>query len=297
MHILGKIMIWLTVLAAVAAIYFSTRLLAVRNSWTQQVQKLKQENEANDKTLAQRQREVEELRHRLEHTMLAWGRYWSGVDAQPTAQGTVEAGVGSNQGLAKDEAGTPPLIHSFVLNEDGSSEYAGAFRAATIQPDAAAFVPSWRVRPGDPQRWSPGKWRYRTLIPTPYQSRFVEFDTDFALVDQKLEFQRNNLATQTELADEAQANYDARLAELKGDPVAPMNDSLPPEYTEGLIAVAGAEEAQRDQVWADVDRLRRQRNQLYETMQKLKAANAQLAQRLPQPSASPESGSEPVGGD
>ncbi len=294
MHILGKILTWLTVVAAVLAIYFSTRLLAVRNSWTRQLQTLKQENATNDVTLKERQREVRELRQRLERTVLGWDRYWHDVDAQPTAQGTVEASIGQNQGLQSGE-GPESLVHSFVIQDDGSTEYAGAFQITQAQADAAALAPSWKVRAGDPQRWSPGKWRFRSLIPTPHRARFVEFDTEFALVDQKLDFQRNNLETQTALAAEAQANLEVRLKELKGDPDAPENGALPPEFTLGLIAVADAEEAERDAVWADVDWLRRRRNQIFATMQNLKTANAQLASRLPQPPESSEPA--PTGGD
>jgi hypothetical protein len=173
-------------------------------------------------------------------------------------------------------------VHGFMLNEDGTSTYAGVFQAA-VQLDRTGLAPAWRVRPGDAELWRAGKWRFRTLVPAATRARFVELETAFTAADQKLVAAHNNLVVQEALLAEAQATVQTRLAELNGDPQAEPGDSVPPEYSQGLIAAIEAEEAARDRTWAEVDRLRRERNRMFQAMQQLDAENESLTVRLPQP--------------
>jgi len=285
MHTTGKVLTWLTAVAAVIAIYFGTRMLAVSNSWTRQLQAVTEQTTSNAATLEQRRREVADVRRRLERTVIGWDRFWHNVDAQPTAQG-VDAAIGTDAGLGSQDGTPPPLVHGFVINEDGTTVYAGAFQPTPpLNVDITTLFPTWRLREGDAARWQAGKWRFRTLVPLEHRTRFVDYDREFALIDQKIEAQTKNLEKQTQFAEEAQANLDIRLQELNGGEVAGVftDPALPPEYNEGLISVVNFQEAARDEVWADVDRLRRRRNELFETIQKLKADNLQLTTRLPQP--------------
>lgn len=292
MHLLGKIFAWMIVIAAFASVYLASRALAVRNSWTQKLETLKETDAKNTTLLAQKRKELEELQSKYTVVMAPWGEFWTEVDTIPTAQGTLEAALG--QADLTFPADSDPLLYAFMSDGQGGSRYMGEFRAATILQDRTAMVPTWKMRPDELQTWRPGPWRYRTVIPAAAKADFGDLNAKFTVLDQRLDDRQANLTMQTQLVAAAQAQLAARQAELLGDAAAPQGAALPAEFTAGLLAATNQEHQQRDAALLEVDRLRRQLKQTYEEFQQLDQQNRGLVGNAPPATAA---AAAPTGGE
>lgn len=283
MHTLGKVFTWLTVVLAIGAIVLSVRLLDVRNSWTQQVEtvendhtSLKEENQQLADDIAEQSRQLRTLRAELHRTTLLWGRFWN-APARPLApgQGTLQAEVGTNQGLSPQNQDAPVTLHAFRPTQAGGYVYVGEFETTTVRENESALQATWRLRPGEAQNWRAGTWRFREAIPPDYQTRFLNLRTELNVADELFAAKQNYLRAQDDLIQTAGEHLRIRRQELLGD----QND---PE-DKGLNGEVAAEEEARNQALAEVDQLRHQRENALNRIEDLIATNRQLARSLPGP--------------
>lgn len=276
MHTLGKVFTWLTVVLAIGAIVLSLRLLDVRNSWTKQASELKQANEANAQNIAEQGRRLRNLRAELHRTTLIWGRFWNGqAGVLDRNAGTLQVRVGTNQGVGVPDRGEPPTLHAFRPTQDGGVMYVGEFRVATLRENESALQPIWRVRAGETQTWQPGTWRFREAIPPDHQTRFLNLRTELTVADELFAAKQDYLRAQEDLIRSANEHLRYRRQELIGDPNDPKN--------KGLNGEVAAEEEARNKALADVDDLRRIRENALQRIKELIATNKELADRLPGP--------------
>jgi hypothetical protein len=54
MHVFGKILIWLTIPAAIAAIIFMSQMIGVRNDWAKKISALEKQNATDEQNLTGR---------------------------------------------------------------------------------------------------------------------------------------------------------------------------------------------------------------------------------------------------
>ena len=289
MHILGKVLIGLVIVAGCAAVVLTAELHQVRNSWTEQAAKLEAENEKNADNLVKQRAQLALVRGQLDRAMLGWDRYWKDVDVQvlSQAEGTVQIHpLGSDNGLIVPSGPTKPLVHLFRSTGNGY-EFVGPFLATTVTGDRSAFAPRWKPRSGQTKSWSEesdaNKWRVRSMIPSHHSSQFAHLQNSLRTADQRLEDRNRNLEIQKELVEKANHNLGLRHMELLGDEEAEPIEGRP-ELTEGLIKAIASAEENRNAAFAEVDRLRRQVNDGRKKMDALVSKNKNLVLSLPSPS-------------
>ena len=302
MHILGKVLVWFSLLGVVPAVLLSVKMLDTQNSWTKKVAGLKKQNVEKAKILEEKAAKEKKLRDELAIASMGAGRFWrqlGGANSQPVnvaisnrQSGELTANIGSNHGItqfkAKDangvEADINPTLHAF--RPDGSGFiYVGAFQVQSIRESQIAMLPMWKLQPGETQQWGAGGagWHFRTDIPISYQTRFdnLHADTEFTL--------REMISGQANLAQQQEALTDAnqKLAEWQGQLIGPetppAEPSLPPEFKIGLVPAMEAEEESRNKELAELDRLR---HLLKDTNDLLQSLNRENSQNAGQPTSS-----------
>lgn len=277
MHVLGKVFAWLLVLAAVGAVLLTGKFLQVRNSWAGKVHQLETQYATVGPDVEKKQNELNQLRSELSRTMLPWDRYWPNINTgvNDPAQGTLVAQVGTARQLRQDQ-----VIHAFRPAADGLI-YVGHFRAVDLQENQAVLEPNFRARPEDIQTWQPGAWHFWSLVPPAEQALFTDLEVRLALADELLAQREKDVEHQTQLAEAAQRQLELRRNELLGGPLLSEDENLPPEQRVGLVQAIEDEQQARDELLADVDRLRRTLRETFDRFQQLQEENEALVNRLP----------------
>ena len=286
MHTFGKVLVWCVVIGWLAALALTAKTLHVRNSWTEKHDKLKANNVQNAEQIAKLQAEADRLRSDLANTMLGWDKAWSNIPVQPNGDGTLAAQIGTNLGYGLPATPEKPMAYLFVANPaDGTSTYIGAFQAAAVRENQAAFAPVFRLRGNEQQSWpASANWRVRTMIPPNLVERFSDLHTSFVLADQALASRQQHLQIQQELVQVSQQHLKQRMDELQGYETPPPGaDRLSEEWTIGLIAAIGNEEERRNEELGELDRLRREVKNAYMQQDQLIKDNTALVRSLPGP--------------
>src|SRR5262252_2592631 len=124
MHVSGKVLAGLLVVALLGAIFMTSKAFAIRDAWM----KLAQDNEKaikeNDEKIATLTRTLQDKRSDYARTMIGWDREWVSPGAV-TENEQVGLQIGSNQGLQKELG---QVLYVFVPNANGSSVYLGDFK-------------------------------------------------------------------------------------------------------------------------------------------------------------------------
>ena len=290
MHVLGKIFTWMIVVLALVAMVLTAKMHGVRNSYHEQVEKLKEQNEKNVIDLVQRRRELQDLQGELHRTLLGWDRYWNKVEAGKLRpmEGTISTeNLGTSQGLGfpprpNPQDPEPPVVHAFRPIANGSYVYVGPFQTTnTLRENRAVLKSAWGVRSQEADRWDKdGNWRFWALIPSPYTIQFSDLQKRLTVADESLFSAKNNLDIQNKLFAAAQQDLDFRLGQLlRTSNVQPggNNSKL------GLIKSLESEVEERDERLMDVDQLRRELKNAIEARDELNQENNRLADSLPQP--------------
>ncbi|MEX0718879.1 MAG: hypothetical protein WD066_19960 [Planctomycetaceae bacterium] len=287
MHISGIIFAWLVFPAAIAAAYFSARLIDTRNAWAQRVEAYAEHNEQYARIVAAKESRLRELQGELERVHIGWGQAWSDVNVTvDPATGTLNANnIGTNTRLGGRDPNVAdtPTVHVFSPRAEGAWRYIGWFRA---EPRENA-TPLWSLIPGETDDWSSGAWRIRELIPQAGTEQIPAHYNEYARKQVTLAESQQKLADQRGLLAEAESGFKIRQGELLGDPTA-----NPP--IEGLINAIRKEQKLRDEAEAEVDRLRREVQSAWRRLVGLAEENVELATGKPgvKPVAAAETGTD-----
>jgi hypothetical protein len=276
------------ILFAILGVYFSARTLSVRNSWALRVEESQRANEQNAADLVKSRRELQNLRDEFDRVRYGWGRVWSNVHAEKftTEQGVslLQADFGLNQGLGRPQRPEPPVVHVFGPNPAGGRVYVGRFQVTQqIQEDQVRLQPTrllrielvrlnngqFRMLP-ETYLWDPGRFRFRELVPDGYVSRFSDLRSQLTAADERLIAKQQYLEIQKQFVVTAQRDLDHRLQELGYDR---QNARL----VGGLLEEIETREQQRNAVLADIDRLRRERDNTFEEFDRLDTDNKKRA--------------------
>ncbi|QDT27055.1 hypothetical protein [Gimesia panareensis] len=285
MHKSGVVFAWLVVLAAIAAIPLTAKVLAVRSSWLQAVEKNDAQIAKNEAEIEAKSKESKDLRTELTREMLGWDRYW---DAQVTVAnqqtGEIQIPIGSDNGLGSaDAAAAKPVVFAFqaVPGQQGSTSYVGAFRVTALDTNRALLKKVTPPESGEAAQWQNGTWRLRALVPPQYISILRTLRDQ--MVERKQERQRKQDRIQdlNRLLAAAQQRLDARVSELIGSDNAPQGENLPVELRKGLVAGLEEEEQERNQEFLETDRLRRDLLKVFQEQQDLIKEVSQLTRQLP----------------
>lgn len=282
MNVWGKVLAVMVVIAGLASMVLTAKLITVRNSWTAKTQSFAK----NYADAAKQTREASEQRqlvlHELERMNREWGTDFRAAGGVPTqllnpADGKLEVQLGVGAGLQEKQ-----LVHGFEIKADGSSVYRGPYSVfGPPQAERSAMQPAWRIRPGEPAEWQATRWRWRSSIPSGYSEQFDKLMGDFTRSDEALADRNASIAIQDKLIADATLALQRRQAELVGGEELPKDESIAPEFRLGLVSTLEATEEERNSVLLEIDALRRQVREARDAVVQLQQQNVALTQKLP----------------
>lgn len=251
MHVLGKVFLGLTIVLAAADAYLATLLVGHRRHWEQQIEKAQADYVQTHDSLVTAQNRVRDLELQVNRIEDTWGQYWSVPQGRPlNAQaGSFVIGGGAALGIPQAPAGgAAPIVYLFSEEADGTSKFLGGFRLTDVQADqAAGQIPHQPPMPPEIaglQQYGGTPIRVRETVPSAWRSALGDFYAQYALAEENLTFQTNQLEIQTAQLAKSQSILDQRLAELNGDPQPP--DGASQEVIDGLVLTIRKEETARN---------------------------------------------------
>jgi len=279
MNTLGKVFVWLIVVASLPAVFLTARMLDIRNSWAKAIGVLEKKNETNDESLVNRRLELFELQSAYDREMQQWDRYFTNTSTRSVGDGNPNVairGLGGNNGLTRKPGAEPQVIYGFQTDEAGASRFVGEFRVLDVGELTEARA-TWTPREGEIDRWNPEKsWRWRTSVPSAYIAQFNRLQVALTAGDETLDQKDRYLSRQLQILESAKTLLAHRLRELTGgDP------NIPREV--GLVAQIEEAIERRNEALLEMNRLRQEAADEMELMQKLIDENSRLAKSLPQP--------------
>lgn len=289
MHWTGKVCAWLLVPLVLLAMVFTAKLVKVRNSWTAKIEQSKKAYNDVAPKVVEAETLLNQAQGDAHRASVIWGRYSiAPTTVQNPATGTLQVALGSQVGIQPNQ-----WLHGFEVKPDGSSIYRGDFVAATVRENESLMQPNWRVRPGDTAGWQPGNWRWRVMLPSAYPNRFEDIEQNLVRRDERLAARQQTLETQQKLIAEANEQLKLREAELVGGPELPKEETLDPEFRDGLVATLEVLEEERNSELVRIDRLRRSVRELNRQIQAVQSQNRELVEKLPQPASQGELTQQP----
>lgn len=277
MHMMGKIAVWLVVLAAIASTLFTAKLIQVRNSWTKKSNSFRDQYQALQPKIADQTLQVAALQAELFRAQDLWGRTFKSVPTQMGRPGELIIGLGQNDLINPKE-----YLYGFEILPDGTSVYRGDFTVEVAQNVQAQLRPNWVVRPEDIQTWQPGNWRWRTMIPPGYQPVYDAQTQAILRLDDVLADRREKLKRENALEMEQIDQLKLREAELVGGDQLSKDPDSNIEFRLGLVAAVEEAEESRNQLLRKVDELRRRVRVVQQGVDKRSAENRDLIRKLPQ---------------
>ncbi len=275
MHVIGKVLVWLTFLGVIGAVMLSAKTLQVRNSYLAPLKKYKDTVPGNKLEIAKKQEQLDQLNAERDRALLNWSQYWTDIKTNVAGETgeVLTEGMGTNTGLDKAENGEFPVVHGFALAEDGTSQFVGSFQVIDVQENAAALRLTANPRPGATEAWRDSEtWRWRRTVPSAYTIQMTDLRTQLTFTDEKLLNENKNLEKQQELLAEAEEQLSFRKMELTGA-----------EGSEGLLQKIAAENQVRNQTLVSVDQLRRELKDALDLQEKLIRDNNEAVRALPSP--------------
>ncbi|SFJ54163.1 hypothetical protein [Planctomicrobium piriforme] len=287
MHMLGSVLLGLCVFLAGFSVWLTTKTLAIRHTFQTAIESKQQKIEKQITDIADARRRVRELEEQRQRLVHAWGDVWAAPNSrvQPGGTGSIELGVGASSGLpAKAADGSEPGV--FVFGENGAkSQYLGEFGVADIRPTQAIVSLTRRPYAQETAGWPQGMYHVRGTLPAHWLTTSAELQAHQVIADSRVVEQRQQLASLTEQIKSSQAALDQRMAELNGNADAPEDAAS--EVKDGLVLALQKEEAKRDAVLAEVDRLRRQMIETYDDVIKVLQENRTKVELLDERFLSP----------
>lgn len=261
MHVLGKVFLGLTIVLAAVDAYLATILLAHQRHWTKQIDDARQQYETTHESLVTTRAQVRDLELQANRIYDTWGQTWAAPQGRAinANAGSFAVGAGAALGLPQPPAnGSAPILYLFTEEPDGTSRFLGGFRMTDVQADqAGGQIPHQPPMPPEIaglQQYSGAPIRIRETVPSAWRSAIADFYAQYALAEQALTFQANQLAIQNAQLAKSQSILDQRLAELNGDPQPPEGASQ--EVIDGLVLTIRKEETQRNAELQTLDQLR-----------------------------------------
>jgi len=277
MHISGKIAAWFVAIGIVVSVYFSAKMLSIRDAWMKIAQENEKKIKDNDEEIAKQIRIRDEKRTLLARTMFSWDRYWNDVQIVGNVAGDLNLKVGTSLGVQKDQ-----VLYVFVPNADGTWAYVGDFKVTNAGDAQVVAKAHSRRRPTDAKQVTAQNARVRTMVPDPFLSRLGALDEQLLAAELTLKMNNEFLKSQGTLGELTAAQIAAREAEINGNP-ALAGQALPRVNINGLITALVEEEEARHAALLEADRLMRELKAARDEFAKVRRDNEQRVQSLPRP--------------
>lgn len=302
MHTLGKVLLGFIAVLAIAALFLTSMLYDAQQTWQQRVEDRQAKRDDLTEQVRQKELVVRDLEAEVNRKMTPWGRAWElgpqEIQLLDPDAGTIFLALGTNRELAHRELsqGKPlPTIYLFGRNEDGTSNYIGAFRLTAVEADQSTAQMIRKPYEGEVEQWQAlAGVRVWEGIPSNWRALHAELQGETAIaLQQRVEYEAR-LETQKLLVSKSEEQLQRRMEQLEGDPD-PV-EGAGPDTVDGLVVAIRNEETARNEQLAELDRLRHEYTEKYNQLTELLEQNRQLESELPQPSSDESSSQEPAVG-
>jgi len=282
MHVLGKVLASLVVLAAIGALLLTAKLVQVRNSWTAKTTAAKTKFADLQPKVDALEAKIDSLRNEIFRSRELWGTAYLSVETSKddAATGSLTTNLGTDRGIR-----TGMLLHGFEVAADGTSIYRGSFLVGDVQNNGSKLKPNFRVSADDVKTWVPGNWRWRNAVPPGYQETFDRQLLSILKDEETMTARGLDLKGQKELLTKAENGLKQREAELVGGEGLAKTQSVEPEFRDGLVSAVQETEEERNKILLTVDGLRRAVRNIEADIERLQSENAALVGRLPEPAS------------
>lgn len=284
MHILGKILLGLTLLLAGGAIVFTSKVLQVRNEW---MKTIATKRDAYEKTVPEVSRVQQELfatRSQYELLMQQWApMIGANINITPVGNdGIALNGVGQASGIRQEQ-----VVHVFGPGEGGGSYYIGPFKVNLVQAGRSGAVANWPLRQTEKDNWNRtyifgNDCRVYGSVPTNAPETLLRYQQTLLAKDELLAAKtdlRDRRAEEVEVATE-HLNY--RNIELHGDPTLEGDRGILPDHMiDGQVKAIEAFDEKRNTTDLEVDEIRHRLKLMFDDVQALRDRNRQLVASLP----------------
>ena len=283
MSVLGKVLNWMVVPLAIAAIILTSQSVDIHHQWMRKVAERDKIIKDNADKIAARRADLAQVQAEYDRTMLGWGQYWTDVTGNNfNAAGQIVLGIGPPDLNDKDPQGNPmtPVVFAFQELADGTYDFVGEFKAGRLGAGQSTFQPTWRVRPDETKTWRAGpNWRLRSLIPDAEKARFTDLEVQLIIADEFLEAKKRDLERQDEVVKLAEDQLNLRKGEIEGFADL-QGKNLPPEIIQGVLAALVEEEEARNAALEGADDLRRELRKSNLAFDQIRALNLRLTRSL-----------------
>jgi len=268
MHVLGKVLLFFVIVAAVAAAVMTSWSLDLRAHYLRQVTEARVAYAKMEGELLSNRTRHREAQEALDRTKQAWGNTWQAANSRPVnpATGSVSIGVGQQLGLgAAAGSRTPnPYIHIFYVEGD-RSDYLGQFKIQSAQAGATDAVLSRPPYPG--QNFPAGTWRIRELIPFSYSGRFLDLHATRIADEARLGRMQYDVQRLQEQLAASQHLLQERINQLDGEPDGNPDVPNPTELQKaGFVKAIRDGIDERDRLIARYHALQVERRLKFETL-------------------------------
>lgn len=283
MHILGKILLGLTLILAGVATWATANTLKVRNEWMKSIEAKREAYEKSIPDVGRTEAELFATRSEYDLLMQMWApMIGANVAIVPNGNdGIVLNGIGPATGIRNGQ-----IIHVFGPDNAGSN-YVGPFKVTVVEAGRSAAVAAWPLRAIEKANWSQtflfgNNCRVYGSVPSNAPENLTRYAQVLLAKDELLAAKtdlRDARAKEVEIANE---HLSYRDVELHGDPTLEGDRGLLPDHMiDGQVKAIEALDEQRNLTVLEVDEIRHKLKQMYDEVQVLRDRNRQLVSSLP----------------
>lgn len=284
MHILGKILLGLTLILAGVAIWSTSRTLQVRNEWMKSVDGKRKAYEDSVPKVGEAEQALFATRSQYDLLMQMWApMIGQNVAIVPNGNdGIVLNGIGPATGIRQDQ-----IIHVFGAAQDGGTNYVGPFKVTVVEPGRSAAVAAWPLRNSETSNWNQAflfgnQCRVYGSVPTNAPETLLRYSQVLLAKDELLAAKTDLRDTRAREVDIANEHLNYRDIELHGDPTLEGDRGVLPDHMiDGQVKAIEILDEKRNVTVLEVDEIRHNLKLMYDEVQSLRDRNRQLVASLP----------------
>ena len=284
MHILGKILLGLTLILAGVAIWSTSQTLQVRNEWMKSIATKRDAYEKSIPDVGRTERELFATRSQHDLLMQLWApMIGANVGIAPNGNdGIVLNGIGPASGIRNGQ-----IIHVFGPAQNGGSNYVGPFKVTVVEAGRSAAVAAWPLRASETANWNRtfifgNDCRVYGSVPTNAPETLLRYSQVLLAKDELLAAKtdlRDTRAREVEIANE-HLNY--RDIELHGDPSLAGDRGVLPDYMiDGQVKAIEILDEKRNVTELEANDIRHKLKLMFDEVQSLRDRNRKLVASLP----------------
>ena len=284
MHILGKILLGLTLLLAGGAIWSTSRALQVRNAWMGSIDGKRQAFEDSVPEVGETEQALFATRSQYDLLMQMWA---------PMIGANVAIAPNGNDGIVLNDIGQVSgirmgqIVHVFGPSQDGGSNYVGPFKVTLVDAGRSAAVAAWPLRASETANWNStfifgNDCRVYGSVPTNAPENLLRYAQVLLAKDELLAAKTDLRDTRAKEVKIAELHEKFRYDELHGDVSLEGDKGLLPDHMiDGQVKAIEVLDEKRNVTELEVADIRHQLKLMSDEALALRDRNRQLVASLP----------------